>query len=362
MTGPDAPFRILAVAFLVTVSMLFVLRPLARSVGLLDRPGGHKTHSGDVPVIGGIAIYFGLFFAAMVGPELTRNAVVMLTVGALMVVVGVVDDRFNLKPSVRLVAQVAASIVLVIGTDYVVDSLGSILGFDAFDLGFLALPFTVIACVALVNACNMLDGMDGLAGGTSLVAFIAFATVAVTSNTIGAVVVCSALVGALVAFLIFNLPTHFNRPLRTFLGDAGSTLMGFTLSAVALVLVQRDKGHMAPAYVLWFVAIPIFELFTTTFRRLRIGRSPLFPDNGHFHHTLLEAGFSVRLIFVIYFGVSAACASLGLIAYFREVPEWELFVGFVILYAAWLLFVWKSPAIGAWLPVKLRRDIENLHV
>lgn len=361
MTEIGAFWQLAIVGFVVTIAMLFVLRPVAREFGLVDKPGGRKVHHGDVPIVGGVAMFTGLFFSAMTGPTLTRNAQVILSMAGLMVLVGVVDDRLDLRPSVRLLSHLAASVVLVLGTGYSVESFGNILGFADVDLGYLAVPFTIIACIALVNACNMLDGMDGLAGGTSIVAFVALATVTAYSVPVPPIISAS-MVGALAAFLVVNIPANFNRPVRTFMGDAGSTLLGFTLAAVSLILIQPDKADMAPAYVLWFVAIPIFELFTSTFRRLFNGHSPMFADSGHFHHKLLMAGFSVRLIFVIYFAVSIVCAGLGLIAYFKRTPEWALFFGFVVLYAAWLLFIWTSPAIGARLPAKLRRDIHNLHV
>jgi UDP-GlcNAc:undecaprenyl-phosphate GlcNAc-1-phosphate transferase len=145
-------------------------------------------------------------------------------------------------------------------------------------------------------------------------------------------------------------------------GDAGSTLLGFTLAAVALVLIQPDRANMPPAYVLWFVPIPIFELFTSTFCRLRDDKSPLFADSSHFHHALLTAGFSVRLIFFIYISVSLVCAALGLVAYFDGTPEWVVFFGFVALYVAWLSFIRLSPTIGRRLPLWMRRDIQNRHV
>ena len=362
MIDSGSPLQLIAVAFLVTTAMLFVLRPVAVALGLVDTPNHRKQHTGDVPVIGGIAIFLGVFFAAMTGPELNRSADVILSMAAVMCIVGAIDDRFDLKPWVRLLAHVAAAVVMVLGTGYAVESFGRIVGFAEIDLGFLAAPFTIVACVALVNACNMLDGMDGLAGGTSLVAFSALAFVAVSAGLSGAALVSCAMVGAIAGFLIFNVPAHFNRPLRTFMGDAGSTVLGFTLAAVALVLVQPETAALPPAYVLWFVPIPIFELFTSTIRRLLAGHSPFYADNGHFHHRLLAAGFSVRLVFFIYIVASTAGALLGLAAYRQHAPEWVLFAGFLGFFAVWLLFIRLSPAIGARLPQGLRRDLEKLHV
>lgn len=358
----DSPLQLIAVAFLVATSMLLVLRPVAVAIGLVDTPNARKQHTGDVPVIGGVAIFLGVFFAAMTGPELNGNAKVMLSMAALMCIVGAIDDRFDLKPWVRLLAHLSAAVVLVLGTGYAVESFGRLVGSVDVGLGFLAVPFTIVACVALVNACNMLDGMDGLAGGTSLVAFGALAIVAVSTGLSGSSLVSCAMVGAIAGFLLFNVPAGFNRRLRTFMGDAGSTLLGFTLAAVSLVLIQPDKAGMPPAYVLWFVPLPIFELFSSTIRRMLAGHSPLYADNGHFHHRLLQAGFSVRVIFFIYITTSACGALLGLLAYYWQVPEWWLFAGFVGLFALWLLFVRAAVRIGAWLPKGLRRDLEDRHV
>lgn len=358
----DSSVRFVAVAFLVTAAMMFVLRPLAEATGLVDTPNARKRHTGDVPVVGGVAIFLGVFFSAMVGSELSRNVDVILSMAALMCIVGVVDDRFDLKPWVRLLAHLTAAVILVLGTGYTVDSFGAFLGFAEFDLGMLASPFTIVACVALINACNMLDGMDGLAGGAALVAFGAMSIIAMSADLSGAALVSLAMVGAIAGFLLFNLPANFNRRVRTFMGDAGSTVVGFTLAAVALVLVQPDRANLPPVYVLCFVPIPIFELFTSTIRRLLNGHSPLHADNGHFHHRLLNAGFSVRLIFFIYFMTSLAGATLGLLAYHLHVAEWVIFLGFVASFALWLLFVRSSAAIAAVLPRRMRRDLDNLFI
>lgn len=92
------------------------------------------------------------------------------------------------------------------------------------------------------------------------------------------------------------------------------------------------------------------------------GHSPLYADNGHFHHRLLEAGFPVRLIFLLYFLVSGICAAIGVVAYHVHAPEWVLFFGFIALFAIWLLFIRSSPTVAGWLPRRLRRDLGKVSV
>ena len=338
-------------AFLVCATLLMVLRPVAVAVGLLDRPGGHKRHRGNIPVIGGIAIFCGVAVAALMTDGLGQHGVMLLVTSAMLVGLGVVDDRFDLPASARLMGHLTAAVLLVSGSGYQVTSLGDLFGVGALSLGLLAWPFTVVACIALVNAFNMLDGMDGLAGGVALVAFAGM--VALASGHGGsdaALLVATCMVGALSAFLLFNVPTSRNRSVRTFMGDAGSTLLGFVLAALALGMVQSDHANINPVCILWLMPIPIFELFASTARRIRQGKSPLAADNGHFHHRLMAAGFSVRAIFFTYFTFTLLSVAGGVAACRVGVHEPVMFGGFGLLFVLWMGFVAVAHRIAPYLP------------
>lgn len=356
------PYAASVVAFLITATLLLVLRPLAKSIGLVDHPGGRKTHNGVIPVIGGISMLGGVLIAALMGGELGHQGNVVLLAAVFMVLIGALDDRFDLAPQFRLFAHAAAAIALAYGSGFVVHDLGDLLGFGDIGLGWLALPFTVIACMALINAFNMLDGLDGLAGGCGLIAFAGFAAIALMHDAPTSAVLAISMVGACVAFLMFNLPTKLNRRLRTFMGDAGSTLLGFMLACVALILIQPARADIPPVFILWTMPIPIFELFTTTGRRLLRGISPMRADHGHFHYKFVNAGFSVRLIFMVYVIVSAGSAWFGVMALEERVLEPIMFALFVAFYVVWLAFAHMAPAIGARLPMRLRRHVENLPI
>ncbi len=349
-----------AVAFLITAVLLLVLRPLASSVGLVDRPGGRKTHNGVVPVIGGIAMLGGLLIAALMGGDLGHHGHVVLLAAVFMVLIGALDDRFDLAPRFRLFAHAAAAVALAYGTGFTVSDLGNLLGFGDIRLGWLALPFTVVACMALINAFNMLDGLDGLAGGCGLIAFAGFSAIAIVHEASTSALLAASLLGACVGFLIFNVPARYNRGLRTFMGDAGSTLLGFMLACVALILIQPTRADIPPVFILWMMPIPIFELFTTTVRRLLRGLSPMRADDGHFHHQFLQAGFSVRLIFSMYLGVSVISAWCGVAALEAGIDEPVMFGLFLLFFGAWLALVRYAPAIASLLPMRLLRSLENL--
>jgi UDP-GlcNAc:undecaprenyl-phosphate GlcNAc-1-phosphate transferase len=342
-------------SFLVSCAMLFALRPFAQVVGLIDKPGGHKTHHGEVPVIGGIAMFTGLLVAALGGSGTVRGGLAMLTVSAFMVVLGALDDRFNLPPRVRLFAHMAAAVAVVYSTGYQVSDLGDLVGMGVIPLGPLSLPFTIVAIVALINAFNMLDGLDGLAGSAGLVALGGIMVLASLGHAPGTLVISASMFGAVAAFLLFNLPTHMNRPMRTFMGDAGSTLLGFLLAALSLKQTQKEIMGLSPMVVVWLMPIPIFELFSSTARRLIHGVSPALADNGHFHHALIRAGLSVRVICALYFAVSLAGCMFGVWAFSVDLPEPILFVGFCAAFGAWLLLIANMYRIVALLPRWMQR-------
>jgi UDP-GlcNAc:undecaprenyl-phosphate GlcNAc-1-phosphate transferase len=323
-------------SFFICAIALLLLPPVARKLGLVDRPGGRKTHKGEVPIVGGIGMLTGVLVAAALGARFGDHGVVLLLIAAGVVAVGALDDRFDLPPKLRLTAEALAATVVVELTGFSVGDLGNLLGLGVISLGPFDELFTIVAIVALVNGFNMLDGLDGLAGGAAFWGFLGLALLSVHLERLTSAIVATAMVGAVGAFLLFNVPIRLNRRLRVFMGDAGSTLLGFVFAGVALTLVQSNRADVPPALLLWMVPIPIFELFTTTFRRLVKGASPMAADDGHFHHVLKSRGLSVGWIFVVYIVVSAISMTIGLIGHEAGLPDDVLFLGFLSYYVLWM--------------------------
>jgi UDP-GlcNAc:undecaprenyl-phosphate GlcNAc-1-phosphate transferase len=348
-------------SFLVACTLLLALRPLAQVVGLVDKPGGRKTHHGEVPVVGGIAMFAGLLVVApgLVGQG--GHGLAIVVVAFFMVFLGALDDRFDLPPGVRLFAHLSAAVALVYGMGFVAPSLGDLLGLGALHLGWLALPFTVVAIVALINAFNMLDGLDGLAGGAGLVACIGLVVLATIGGVNDVAVLSADLLGAIAAFLAFNLPLKFNRPIRTFMGDAGSTLLGFVLAGLSLKLIQPGTMALPPVVVLWLMPIPIYELFASTTRRIVRGMSPAQADTGHFHHVFIRSGFSVRAVCALYISVSALSCFVGVWAFRAGVSEPWLFAGFCLGFCIWLALVRFGSRAMDYLPEWFKRIDPAMH-
>ncbi|MCI1192191.1 undecaprenyl/decaprenyl-phosphate alpha-N-acetylglucosaminyl 1-phosphate transferase [Calidifontimicrobium sp. SYSU G02091] len=314
----------LAVICLLTCSVaIMALRPFSRAVGLLDRPGGRKTHEGHVPLVGGLGMFIAVAVGMWLMPATDIHTPLLIGACALLVGVGVVDDRFDIAARGRLIVQLVAAliVILALGTDLAL-SFGRAFGTSqALVLsGLPAIAASLLLIGGAINAFNMIDGMDGLAGSMAFIALAGFGWLATHAHDAYTAQVCFIALGATAGFLMFNLPLVVNRPWRVFMGDAGSTLLGFLTAIVALRLTQGPAA-VAPVTVLWLAALPVCDLLVTVLRRILGGRSPFHADRGHFHHRLADAGLTAPATLLV-LCVTAACLALaGLWMHAVRVPE-----------------------------------------
>ena len=343
--------------FAVTVAAMLALRPLAIAVDLVDRPGGRKTHHGEVPIVGGLAMFLGI----TIGIGLVRQPITiagpLLSAFGLMVLVGLLDDRFGLSPWMRLPFQITAAAIAVFGTDTSVATLGDPLGLGTIQFEGLAQPIAaIVLIVAAINAFNMLDGMDGLAGITAIVGFIALGCVADGAGLANSPRLALILTGAVAAFLVFSAPLRFNDRLRCFMGDAGSTFLGLALAWLCLRVSQcAGDRSVSPVTVLWLTALPVYELISSCVRRMVRGKSPFAADDGHFHHVLIRSGFSVRAAFLVFGILATLFASTGVLMERVGVPENASFLLFVTGGTLVVAFVHSAHQFVRFIPSELQR-------
>lgn len=340
----------IAASFLLCLLATFALRPVAIALKLIDRPGGRKKHHGEVPIVGGLAMLIGLVFGLGFVPLSDASATPFLAACALLVTIGLLDDRFDLSPWLRLPVHSAAALLL-IGSGVSVATLGAPFGGEhAYLSGLVADLVTVLVVVASINAFNMLDGLDGLAGAMGIVAL---SMLAFLMLDVGAVVLATAaltVVGAVAAFLVANVPARFNRDVRCFMGDSGSTLLGFTVAALGISACQPPVHAAAPVTLLWIVALPLFDFSWSILRRLLRGTSPLRPDHEHLHHCLLKAGFGVRGAFAAFVVLSALLAGAGIVLDRTGVSDG---LSLLLLAGTGIVVVrllYRAHALCAWLP------------
>lgn len=352
------PSSILAgiVGLVVAVVAMLALRPVAVAIDLVDRPGGRKTHHGNIPVVGGLAMLLGIVVGAAVLPASIAPANLLIAACGLLVVLGLLDDRFELSPYGRLLTHAAIISAVAFGSGATVQSIGNPFGVGSIEfVGIWSYVATLIFVAGAVNAFNMLDGMDGLAGALALVALAAFAWVGVLVNNLAVVGLSLLVFGSVAGFLLFNVPAQFNRRVRCFMGDSGSTLLGFVLAYLGVAISQGEGSSVSPVVILWFAAMPVYEILWTIVRRLSRGRSPLSADREHLHHLLLDGGFGVRAAFMILMSIGIFLAAVGLLLHFWGVADYLNFIAFVALGVLTVLFIYRAPNYLVQLPPELRR-------
>lgn len=347
-------------SFSLCLLAILALRPVAITLKLIDRPGGRKSHVGDVPVVGGLAMLLGMVLGLGILPLPHATTGSLLAACAILVTVGLIDDRFSLSPWARLPVQVVAAIVVMIGTRAAVETLGTPFGTGEIRLdGMFSYVFTVLVTVGAINAFNMLDGMDGLAGALAMVALGALAIVANDGEMIVALSASVVLMGVVGAFLVANLPISLNRELRCFMGDSGSTLLGFCVAWLCVDVSQAPISAAQPVTILWIVALPLFDLFWTVIRRTLRGISPFKPDNGHLHHLVLRAGFSERGAFTLIVLLSIILASFGLVIDWLGVPDVGSFALLVLVGVFVVRLLYRTDFISKLAPKVVRRGPEH---
>ncbi len=322
------------IALIVTVIFLSGMSPVASKIGLVDLPGGRKTHRGEVPLIGGLGIALGMTIGLLLLAISLSTFRAYLAGVVLLLVIGVLDDFNEVSPRLRLIAQLCVALFLSCWAGLQLDQFGCFLGFEHFSLGLWAIPVTVLVVIALINAVNMIDGMNGVAAGTS---FISLVTLWVMYTQLGALeshAVLLVICGSLLGFLLFNYPLwHCSRRL-VFLGDAGSTLLGFTLAWFGVKLNVMTHGVVSPVLLLWIFLVPICDLVTVTVRRVVIKRvSPFAADREHMHHFFHALGLRQSLVTFVMVLLSLIGNTIALHFYFHPIANDLIFIGFILVFA-----------------------------
>jgi len=336
-------------AFVLSVAFCIGFRELAREWYLIDIPDDRKRHDGAVPLCGGIAIFLAFAIAASIvqGTSDQANILQLLPGLALVLVTGVLDDRFNLPVMPRLSAQLLAA-ALIIGMAGIERlSLGMNIAWPSTGLTaesgtiFLAGPlFLLLALtfiVGLINAVNMSDGVDGLAGASSAAAFFWLAVIGFDFGQHRLGLQTLALAAACLGFLVFNMRHRWRMKASLFLGDGGSTLLGAALAGTSLILASGDPAIAFP--VLLWVAVPVIDTLSLIIRRLAMRRSPFSADRQHLHHLLMDAGLSCGQTAMAVMALNLLAGAVAYIAIRTGVPAWIMLVSLLMPAVLHTLFV-----------------------
>lgn len=286
------------VAIISTWWILKKVLKIALLKNIVDNPDARKLQKTPVPVLGGIAVFFGITISLAVTGLFfeTSSLFTILGVIAIMLYVGTMDDILSLSPGIRFLIEIVVVLLLIFCNKYSLNNFHGLWGVGQIS-ECIAIPLTVFACVGIINAINLIDGVDGLCSGYCIVACTVFAAFFLWAEDIEAGSLAVLSVGALLPFYVHNV---FGKKSKMFLGDGGTLLMGTIISSFVIgalntnsVLASKvDPRFGIIPFTLAVLSIPVFDTLRVMSMRIIRGKSPFMPDRTHLHHLLFDMGFS----------------------------------------------------------------------
>jgi len=332
-------------AFCFALLSIKFFKPVAIEVGLVDKPNERKRHAGHIPLIGGISIFMAVLAASLLWLPNTLELRMYLIASAMMVFIGALDDKFDLRVRIRIVGQIIIASLMIYGVGGYISNLGDLFSFGQIELGPIGIIFTYVAIIVVINAYNMVDGIDGLIGSLSLNTFTSIGVLFLMSGNQSYLTYPLILATATLPYLVFNLGLFKKYTNKIFMGDAGSMFIGLSVIWLLTMGTQGENASFRPVTALWICAIPLMDMLAIVFRRVRKGKSPFKPDRDHLHHILQRAGLSSRqslIIITIFAGLMSAIGLLGEYFQVAESTELALFILIFILYNKYARhFSWK---------------------
>jgi UDP-GlcNAc:undecaprenyl-phosphate GlcNAc-1-phosphate transferase len=303
------PYRwlfLLVFSFLLAFFLTLVFRRIATKLKILDHPEERKIHAHPIPLLGGLAIYASYVMTIFLNFSFSRELKGIILGGTVILIVGLIDDVKELSATWKLVAQILASGILIV---YGVRL--SFLPNNLWGIGGEVL-LTIIWVVGITNAVNFFDGMDGLATGSIAICSLSLFIVALLTQQAYLGYLTIALAGSCLAFLIFNF-----KPASIFLGDAGSTFLGFTVAGIAVMGDwAQDNPKVALSLPLLILSVFIFDMLYISISRIYRGRVKglkewiEYTGKDHFHHRLVALGLSEPQA-VLFIYLIAACLGIS---------------------------------------------------
>ena len=342
-------------AMLISVVVAYAATPLsiriANKFGIIDKPKDERrVHKKPIPRFGGMGIFLGSMAAMIIPAGMNDRIQVAMLGGALMYLLGIIDDILDIKPVVKFTGQVAiASIVYALGVriTFISNFFSLKLAYSNTNLmlsagvGYL---ITVFWIVGITNAVNLMDGLDGLAAGSTMIMALSLAYVAyIHGARLGSMPVCIALVAVAGGCLGF-LPYNFS-PAKTFMGDGGALYLGYMIAVLSVISPLKQATVVGALIPILTLAVPIFDTLFAMLRRTLKHESIMHADKGHLHHHLMAAGFGQRRSVLIMYGIVGI---MGIVAVLisRELYKDAFFLFLIALLYLCIIIVPKKPKKG----------------
>ena len=289
----------LLIAFITTP----VVKSLAERVGAVDVPkDNRRMHDHPIPRMGGLAIFLGFLLSTLVFVPLSQSLRGMLLGAILIVILGIFDDIYALPALPKLLVQIVAALIAVFHGNVieVVSNPNHFSDNPYWVLGAWSVPVTVIWIVAITNAVNLIDGLDGLAVGVAAISSLTMLVIAMLVSENVVALTMAALAGGCIGFMPYN-----QNPAKIFMGDTGSTFLGFVLATVSIQGLFKFYTIISFAVPFLMLGLPLFDTCFAILRRISKGQNPMSPDRSHVHHRLIDMGFNQKQAVGILYVISA---------------------------------------------------------
>lgn len=356
--------EILVVVMSAIMSMLsvnwvyFKILRIAKEKNLVDNPDARKLQKNPIPVVGGIAVFFGVISGILTGVVMAAIFDVLLPLQLMPIVcamivmlyIGGMDDMVGLTPGSRFLIEILTVLGIIYAGGVCVDNFYGMWGIYEISW-WVAVPITVFAGVGIINAINMVDGVNGLSSGLCIVCSCFYGIAFIWLEDIANAMLAFTMAAALIPFMVHNV---FGKNSRMFIGDAGTMVLGvlmtwFTISTIQSGISAKmdviHEGTNMIALALAILSVPVFDTVRVMTMRVAKKKSPFHPDKTHLHHVFISLGVSHLLTSSIEIGLNtliiaiwALCTKIGLNM------DWQLYV--VVLSS--MLFVWGAYAVIRW--------------
>jgi len=331
------------ISFLIGALFMPVVVRIAKAKGFVVRPNKRMSHEGEIPNIGGLNICFSFMLTYLLFTPFASNQFFLIGLFVIMVV-GFIDDVLVLEPFAKLTGETLAGIVLIGFADLRITHLHGLFGIT--EIGLIpSYLLSLVALLAIINAINLIDGIDGLASGLGILYCLFFAAYfGMAGESLWSITAIS-MIGVLAVFFIYNV---FGKKDKIFMGDSGSLLLGYLLTAFVFRFCEINAYHLvpealympaAPAVVVCVLTIPLFDTIRVSITRLKQGRSLLTPDKNHIHHLLLRTGLNHIQTTCVLLNVSVLFIGLGILG--RKWNSWLLLFADFGLATLLTLLLWR---------------------
>lgn len=323
-------------SFVLTLIGIFAILKLFPRLGLLDRPHEYGLSRPPIPYSGGIIFFIVFLVATLFFVDITKPIASVILASILIVFVSFLDDRKRLPPFLRLLTQIMAGIIVVVGgvkIQMINNPLGGALFLDSFQFSFFGQQIWILSAIAIIiwlvlmmNVMNWLDGIPGMSSGISTIAQISLFILSIDQFHVvdqsAVITISSVLAVSTLVFLFFDF-----YPPKLLMGDTGSMFLGFMLGVLSIIA----GGKLATALLI--MGFPVLDAFWVIFRRVLKGESPFKGDLSHFHHRLLKVGLTPRKALILNY---LFCALFAAVALFLN-STFEKFIAFLLIFAGMIV-------------------------